>query len=540
MEARHTISFGGVPVSPTPCSADDDKGALNQAWQVVNGQDALTPTRTKQTPYRLDHDAPASRANGRTACPSGRDYDPPSGAVITIMINRRLSARATESGAIPGMRDKFLFALVALWAMLQIAPFVPGHPNSLDSALLMAKNLAPIPVVLLTPLLHFRRVRISPLLVPAVLLTFYSLLVSLASFSKISDISTPMMYGIWSIYLFVCMPTMCRDKRQLLVFLRYLVYATCSILLVSILLALVLKTPLGQVYPGGNRGSAFRYSFTFGNPGYFGSVAISVAFGSWAIYTLSRHQADAVFGILLSLLVVGGLILADARASMLATLAAGVFVALFNSHVAGRRAGGVVLASIVAVSLTLLALSALWLLWGTSSSAVLSAGNYYSSGRTTMWVRELTEFADHPINLLFGNGVLEPRWLSAVLLADGKRIISPFQTYKLDSSYLQIVGLYGLAGLGMFLAVFVGLFGSLWRRARQRSVDSATYSLALGAVAGIAAMGFVQSIVPSLGNLLDVIVLGACASVATWHPHPVPVAQRATKGGSPTHGVAHV
>jgi len=418
----------------------------------------------------------------------------------------RPSGRAREQDT---ARFRILLALLGTLVLLHSVSMMQTVDDQWVSVLFTLKNPMGAAVVLLGTLLYLDSIRLSRLMALSFIFCTYVLLNLTFRDVLFNNLFWPLMYLLWSWLLFVLAPAVFKTSKEVESYLRVAVWGSVCVAIIGWIWSLRAGYAVWD-RPGGWRGLTPRYFFGFRHAGYFASMAVTVILGALLLRRMSvgRYEKRALFvvSILFGIL----LYFTSHRSSIILLLT----TLLVDWSAWSRRRW------LVALSWYGLAFLFVYAVAQTTyTDDPIAYMNYGSSGRIFLWRDALRDNLNTPLSFFVGSGNLEPLWRSGVRQVMGGRyvMIAPaiFTVFRIDNTYIEMLLLYGLLGLALFMAPIISLLRQSLRSV-QESADLESRrlrTLALGIICGILVMAILTSVFPSMGNLLNVVLLVSCVAI---------------------------
>jgi O-antigen ligase len=136
--------------------------------------------------------------------------------------------------------------------------------------------------------------------------------------------------------------------------------------------------------------------------------------------------------------------------------------------------------------------------------------NTIFSNRLDIWGNAFRDaFSINPYSVLWGGKQAIFRFTPVLSGNDGELISSVFGRYRLDSVYVEMLLMYGVIGLTLFMFIFFRLFQFSIRKHRtlKNKNSKNIYSLAIAVIVGTLVASFPSSLIPSMGNLINAALL---------------------------------
>ncbi|HRW97892.1 MAG TPA: hypothetical protein P5280_00310 [Cyclobacteriaceae bacterium] len=397
-----------------------------------------------------------------------------------------------------------LFFMLA-WVYLQIIAVLEPLPAPYLSVALQLKNASGIVVAVVGTILYFQYIRLNkfaffPLVFSIFTLTSYLLGSLRYSYVSLADLYLILMYFLWSWVIFVLSPVIFDSYKKVKMFLKWAILGTGLIFVSGWGWSVFAGVEVTQVF-GGSRAGAERYSFGFRNVGYIGSVLVSLASGATFLYALATHNRTRFSWSIVAILSLVVMLMTDSRSYMVFIAVVWFVYLILNSRY-----------SMLIMYISGFGLIALFL-WvdKTFLQAVnpFQQINFYSSGRLLIWQTSIQRTMESITTILVGLGS-SPGWRTTFFTLSGEEIIKPFQRFAADNVFVEMFSLYGLIGLTLFLLSIFRVINagvSLVRDDEQNSLTKSALSVAVGVVVAMLVSGVTSSTMPSMGNLLNAILL---------------------------------
>jgi O-antigen ligase len=223
----------------------------------------------------------------------------------------------------------------------------------------------------------------------------------------------------------------------------------------------------------------------------------------WFLYNLSSNRFERIITLSVSIIGVIALYLTASR-SGLALLTVVIIVMLVKRL--NIKSLGYINLSFIILFFFIILFSAFLLHYPESFQKL----NTIFSNRLNIWLNVFRDtFSVNPYSILWGGKQAILRSTSALSGIDGGSISSVFGRYRLDSTYIEMLLMYGVIGLVLFIFIFFRLlqFSIRKQRALKNKNAGNIYSLAIAVIIGILVASFPSSLIPSMGNLINVALL---------------------------------
>lgn len=371
------------------------------------------------------------------------------------------------------------------------------------------KNPVGVFAIIVGTCLYLNRIRLSNLWLLSFIFCIYVFLNLNFRGFEINNLFAPSMYLIWFWALFVLAPAAFNNLDSIQSYLRISIWVTICIVAIGLTWSILIGIPLGEI-TGGNREGAYRYFFGFRHSGYFSTIAASVLLGSLLLHRLSisLNEKKIMLGIIIifSLL----LFLANSRSCNILVLTAFLIDWTLRR---GRSRRKILIIFLWFLFSVFIIYSVMQISFQDDPVAYL---NYGSSGRVGIWIQALDKYLDSFWAIIAGKGIIEPLWQSGIRGFKGGYVIeAPFTVFRIDSTYLEILLLYGVIGLILFASILIRIISLSLRSIRACIIikHHRLMTLSFGIICGIMIMAIPTSIIPSLANLINVILLLASMSI---------------------------
>jgi len=403
------------------------------------------------------------------------------------------------------MGSRFYIVLIiwVFWALLQSLSMLQALPSFFAQKIWYLKNLSGVLAIIVGSILYLKSLKLSSAATFSMLFSCYAISNVMIKGCTLNNLYQPLMYFAWGWGLFVLAPTFLSSARRIIIFLRYNFWGTIFILFVGEYWERVVGKNLGHpVWT--NVMSTFRYVFGFRHPGYVATILISVILMGWILYSLSSNRFERIITLSFSIVGIVALYLTASR-SVLAFLITVIIVLLATKLKKKKLWRGYLL--FFTLFCIFIILSLIFLFYYQEYSIKV---NRISSGRLTMWENAFRDtFTTNPYALIWGGKQATQRHVSVMQGIDKRTIDSVFGRYRLDSVYVEMFLMFGVIGLILFLFIFISLFQFAIRK--QRALNNTNskniYSLAIAIIIGTLVASLPASLIPSMGNLINVALL---------------------------------
>jgi hypothetical protein len=249
--------------------------------------------------------------------------------------------------------------------------------------------------------------------------------------------------------------------------------------------------------------SNFRYVFGFRHPGYVATIIISVILMGWFLYSLSSNRFERIITLFFSIVGIIALYLTASRSGLAFLMIVIILMAVKRLNI---KPSGYVILSFIILFFFIIFFSDFLLHYPESYQKL----NRIFSNRLDIWGNAFRDaFSINPYSLLWGGKQAIFRFTPVLSGNDGESISSVFGRYRLDSTYVEMLLMYGVIGLTLFMFIFFRLFQFSMRKQRtlKNKNSKNIYSLAIAVIMGTLVASFPSSLVPSMGNLINAALL---------------------------------
>jgi len=400
-------------------------------------------------------------------------------------------------------RFYIILIIWVFWALLQSLSMLQLLPSSYAQIFWYLKNLSGVLAIIVGSILYLKSLKLSSTATFSLLFSCYAIGNVMIKGCTLNNLYQPLMYFVWGWGLFVVAPIFLSSTLRIIIFLRCTFWGTIFILFIGGFWERTVGKSLGQPV-WANVMSNFRHIFGFRHPGYVATIIVSLILMGWFLYNLSSKRFERIITLSVSIICVIALYLTASR-SGLAFLTVVIIVMLVKRL--NIKSSGYINLSFIILFLFIILFSAFLLNYPESYQKL----NAIFSGRLNIWANVFRDnFSGNPYSLLWGGKQAILRPTSAVLYGvDGGAISSVFGRYRLDSTYIDILLMYGVIGLTLFIFIFLRLFQFSIRKRRALKNKNAKniYSLAIAIIVGALVASFPSSLIPSMGNLINAALL---------------------------------
>jgi hypothetical protein len=401
-----------------------------------------------------------------------------------------------------GPRFYIILIIWVFWALLQSLSMLQLLPSSYAQIFWYLKNLSGVLAIIVGSILYLKSLKLSSAATFSLLFSCYAIGNVMIKGCTLNNLYQPLMYFVWGWGLFVVAPIFLSSTCRIIIFLRYTFWGTIFILFIGGYWERTVVENLTQPV-WANVMSKFRYVFGFRHPGYVATIIVSLILVGWFLYNLSSNRFERIITLSVSIIGVIALYLTASR-SGLALLTVVIIVMLVKRL--NIKSSGYINLSFIILFFFIILFSAFLLHYPESFQKL----NTIFSNRLNIWANVFRDtFSGNPYSLLWGGKQAILRSTSVLSGIDGGSISSVFGRYRLDSTYIEILLMYGVIGLVLFIFIFFRLlqFSIRKQRALKNKNAKNIYSLAIAVIVGILAASFPSSLMPSMGNLINAALL---------------------------------
>ncbi len=398
------------------------------------------------------------------------------------------AADAVRSGVVARARVGALelcgIGLLVAWTAAQIAPFLSlnGYADLLYAVKLVAGPIACVATLALA----IRRVQVHAAFRGMLAYTVYAAAIAVCG-------PEPLLAGLylgWGAMLFVAIPAALRAPRHLHLYVKW-----NTVVGVAMLCIVAVSMYLGGEslqWTGGDEERS-RLSLRM-NPGYLGKISAGLLVSSFLLFRSSRRLPGRLAWVCVMAGTAYVTILTDSRTMVLSTLTFGVALAWQSRH-------GFVRYSVrIAVLVVLVG----GVLLASRSTVDAKSVDSLLSGRLSIWTALAQYNLQHSdYSVLKGNGsTLWPNAWDNESSTDLAQVGLPTNRH-VDNMYLDVLFSSGAVGLTLLAVGF-----ACWlRRPRRTELGDRGVPIRNAVVVSVLAAGLTDSILPSLGNVTNSIVL---------------------------------
>ena len=401
-----------------------------------------------------------------------------------------------------GPRFYIVLIIWVFWALLQSLSMLQLLPSSYAQIFWYLKNLSGVLAIIVGSILYLKSLKLSSAATFSMLFSCYAIGNVMIKGCTLNNLYQPLMYFVWGWGLFVVAPIFLSSTLRITIFLRCIFWGTIFILFIGKCLERIVGNDFGQPV-WANVMSKFRYVFGFRHPGYVATILISVILMGWLLYSLSSNRFERIITLFFSITGIIALYLTASR-SGLAFLIVVIILTLLKRL--NMKASWHLNLSFFILFFFIILFS-VFLLHYTESFQKL---NTIFSNRLNIWLNVFRDtFSVNPYSIFWGGKQAILRSTSVLSGIDGGSISSVFGRYRLDSTYIEMLLMYGVIGLVLFIFIFLRLLQFSIRKQRALNNKNARniYSLAIAVIIGILVASFPSSLMPSMGNLINAALL---------------------------------
>lgn len=401
-----------------------------------------------------------------------------------------------------GPRFYIILIIWVFWALLQSLSMLQLLPSFYAQFFWYLKNLSGALVIIVGTILYLKSLKLSSAATFSLLFSCYAIGNVMIKGCTLNNLYQPLMYFIWGWGLFVVAPIFFSSTLRIIIFLRCTFWGTTFILSVGEFWERTVGKSLGQPV-WANTMSNFRYIFGFRHPGYVATILISVILMGWLLYSLSSNRFERIITLFVSIVGVIALYSTASR-SMLAFLI--VVIILMLAKKINIKPTECINLSFIILFLFIILFSVFLLQYPEFYQTL----NGIFSNRLDIWANAFRDtFGGNPYSLFWGGNQAILRSTSVLPGIDGGSISSVFGRYRFHSIYLEMLLMYGVIGLVLFIFIFFRLLQFSIRKQRALSNTSSKniYSLAIAVIVGALVASVSSSLMPSMGTLINAAIL---------------------------------
>jgi len=401
------------------------------------------------------------------------------------------------------MGPRFYIVLVIwfFWALTQSLSMLQLLPSQIVQYLWYIKNSLGVLAVFTASILYVRDLRLYSISIFPLLFSSYAIVNVMLKGPTLSNLPQPFMYLIWSWGLFVVVPVFLSSTKKIIIFSRCIYWSTTVLLFVGAIwestVGITLNPTLTSLM------TKNRHIFGFRHPGYVATILISVILIGWLLYSLSSNRFERIITLSVSIVGVTALYLTASRTGLAFLMVVIILMVVKRLNI---KSSGYVILSFIILFFLIIFFSDFLLHYPESYQKL----NKIFSNRLDVWANAFRDtFSVNPYSILWGGEQAIIRSTSTLSGIDGGSISSVFGRYRLDSVYIEMILMYGVIGLTLFVFIFLRLFQ--FAKRKQKILSNANskniYSLAVAVIAGTLVASFPASLIPSMGNLINAALL---------------------------------
>ncbi len=400
-----------------------------------------------------------------------------------------------------GLRFYIVLIIWVFWALLQSLSMLQLLPSFYVQIFWYLKNLSGVLAIIVGSILYLKSVKLSSAATFSLLFSCYAISNVMIKGCTLTNLYQPLMYFVWGWGLFVVAPVFLSSTRRIIIFLRYTFWCTTFVLFVGTIWENTVGITLNPILPA--LMTKNRHIFGFRHPGYVATILISVILMGWLLYSLSSNRFERIITLSVSIVGVTALYLTASRTGLAFLM---VVIILMVAKRLNIKSSGYVILSFIILFFFIIFYSNFLLHYPESYEKL----NKIFSNRLDIWANAFRDtFSVNPYSILWGGEQAILRSTSTLSGVDGGTISSVFSRYRLDSVYVEMLLMYGVIGLTLFVFIFLRLFQ--FAKRKQKILSNANskniYSLAIAVVAGTLVASFPASLIPSMGNLINAALL---------------------------------
>jgi len=400
-----------------------------------------------------------------------------------------------------GARFYIVLIIWVAWALTQSLSMLQLLPSQIVQHLWYIKNSLGALAVFTASILYIRDLRLCSISIFPLLFSSYAINNVMLKGPTLSNLPQPLMYLIWSWGLFVVVPVFLSSTKKIIIFLRYIFWSTTIILFVGAIWENTVGITLNPILT--SLMTKNRHIFGFRHPGYVATILISVILMGWLLYSLSSNRFERIITLSVSIVGVTALYLTASRTGLAFLMVVIILMVVKRLNI---KSSGYVILSFIILFFLIIFFSVFLFHYPESYQKL----NKIFSNRLDIWANAFRyTFSVNPYSILWGGEQAISRYTPTISGVDGRSISSVFGRYRLDSVYIEMLLMYGVIGLTLFIFIFVRLFQFSIRKQKllNNKNDKNIYSLAIAVIVGTLVASFPASLIPSMGNLINAALL---------------------------------
>lgn len=422
---------------------------------------------------------------------------------VETSIKYNISEQQSKFKEYIGPRFYIVLIIWVFWASLQSLSMLQLLPSFYAQICWYLKNLSGALAIIVGSILYLKSLKLYSTATFSLLFSCYAISNVMIKGCTLTNLYQPLMYFVWGWGLFVVAPVFLSSTRRIIIFLRCIFWSTTFILFIGIFWESTIGKNFTQsVYA--NVMSESRYVFGFRHPGYLATIMIAIIFIAWFLYILSTNRFERI--IILSLLIVYIIILylTASRSGLVFLMVAALLMLITRLN----KKTSFHLNIYFCILFLLFTIPFFYFILHYPESFI--EANRIFSGRLYLWVNVFKyNFSTNPYSFIWGGNQAVTRYISVLGGIDEGIISSVFARYRLDSTYIEMLLMYGVIGLILFVFIFIRLLQFSIRK--QRTLNNTNskniYSLAIAVLAGLCVASLTVSLAPSIGNLINAALL---------------------------------
>ena len=407
------------------------------------------------------------------------------------------------------IRFSLVIIIFILWTLMQLIIPVKFLSFNLLSSLEIFKTMVPAFGIILSFFLYYDKLRFDHLPKPLIIFLFFISISTILEYmffsSNIKIFATPIMHMLWIFAMFIVVPSVFSSLHKIRVFLRLIITTNIITLMIVLIFAVLVELKFEEIF------KEDRLTLFYGNPLYLGAIFYSIFCCCSILLWMSNSKLEKLILILFINFSLIMLFFSFSRTFLLAALI-GVIIFVYYNMKQFRDVFIVIFTTLLITFIIGIIYANLFM-----NIDLYTILNSISSNRLFIWNLGLENKLDS-WGIFFGEGFSKvPELLQHEQAYKDGQVVSTFQRFNIDNTYIEIFLNYGILGLITFVWGIRNIFGTNILH-KIKSIQeyyplSGLYYLVFSILISIFFSALFYSHYPSLGNTINSAALPASLSI---------------------------